>query len=137
MGDGEFVGHKWVNLLEEGECLFLLGTSKVDSFGQFYGKRWSIETCFQNFKQPGFNLEKTHLQDFSKLKKRLALVSIADSFCQSVGVCIHRKVKKIKNKKHGYKAKSFTRKGIDLLREITRPNQSLPEELLFRLEAFI
>jgi hypothetical protein len=125
----------WVKPLEAGAYLFLLGTAKVAFFGQFYRKRWSIETCFQRFKQRGFNLEKTHLKALAKLRKLVALVSIADSFCQSLG--IYQKVKKIKNKKHGYKAKSFTRKGIDFLREITRPDQNLPAEFLLRMEALL
>jgi hypothetical protein len=125
----------WVKPLEAGEYLFLLGTAKVEFFGQFYRKRWSIETCFQSFKERGFNLEKTHLQDFTKLKKLVALVSIAYSFCSSIGIYFHRKVKKIKSKNHGYKANSFTRKGIDFLREITRPSQTLPAAFLLRLNA--
>jgi Transposase DDE domain len=127
----------WVKPLGAGEYLFLLGTAKVEFFGQFYRKRWSIETCFQSFKQRGFNLEKTHLKHLTKLKKLVALVSIAYSFCQSVGIYVDQKVKKIKSKTHGYKAKSFTRKGIDLLRQITRPEQSLPAEFVLRLQALL
>lgn len=130
-------GSVWVKPLEGGEYLFLFGTAKVELFGQFYRKRWSIETCFQSFKQRGFNLEKTQLKDLTKLKKLVALVSIAYSFCQSIGIYLHQKVQKIKKKKHGYKAKSFTRKGIDFLREISRPEQTLPEDCLRRIQALV
>ena len=77
-------GDVWVKPLEAGAYLILLATAKVEFFGQLYRKRWRIETCFQSFKQRGFNLEKTHLKDLNKLKKLVALVSIAYSFCQSV-----------------------------------------------------
>jgi hypothetical protein len=76
MVDGVW-GNSWVQPLQAGEYLFLFGNAKVEFFGQFYRKRWSIETCFQAFKERGFNLEKTHVKDLSKLKKLVALVSIA------------------------------------------------------------
>jgi hypothetical protein len=128
-------GQVWVKPLEEGDYLFLFGTAKVEFFGQFYRKRWTIEGCFQSFKQRGFNLENTHLKDFAKLKKLVALVSIAYSFCVSMGVYMHQKVQKIATRKHGYKAKSFSRKGIDTIREIFRPAQPLPELILNRIRS--
>ena len=75
--------------------------------GQLYRKRWTIEACFQTFKERGFDLEKTHLKDFSKLKKLLALVSLAYSIATSMGIYMHRKVQKINTKNHGYKANSL------------------------------
>jgi hypothetical protein len=107
------VGHVWVKALPEGDYLYLFGNAKVEYFGQFYRKRWRIETVFQAFKKRGFNLENTHLKMLAKLKKLVALVSIAYSICVSIGIYEHQKVQKIKTKKHGYKAKSFARKGID------------------------
>ena len=79
------VGHVWVMLLDNGDYLFLFGTVEVKFMGQLYRKRWSIEVCFQNMKRRGFNLEDTHLQDDEKLKKLVALVSIAYAFCASRG----------------------------------------------------
>lgn len=126
------VGHVWVKALPEGEYLFLFGTAKVAYFGGFYRKRWTIECVFQAFKKRGFNLENTHLKSLVKLKKLVALVGIAYSICVSMGVYQHQKVQKIKTKKHGYKAKSFSRKGIDSIREVCRQGQELPKALLSR-----
>jgi hypothetical protein len=53
-------GQVWVKPLEKGDYLFLFGTTKVELMGQLYGKRWTIEACFQTFKERGFDLEKTH-----------------------------------------------------------------------------
>jgi len=128
-------GQVWVKPLEKGDYLFLFGTASVEFFGQFYRKRWTIETCFQAFKERGFDLEKTHLKDLTKLKKLVALVSIAYSFCLSMGICLHKKVQKIQTKNHGYKASSFVRKGIDFIRQISRPEQDLPEALMNRIKA--
>jgi hypothetical protein len=126
------VGHVWVKALPEGEFLYLFGSGKVEYFGQFYRKRWTIESVFQAFKMRGFNLENTHLKVLAKLKKLVALVSIAYSICVSMGGYQHQKVQKIKTKKHGYKAKSFSRKGIDCIREVFRQGQELPQALMNR-----
>lgn len=134
MVDGVW-GNIWVKPLQAGEYLFLFGTAKVEFFGQFYRKRWTIETCFQSFKERGFNLEKSHVKDLSKLKKLIALVSIAYSICISTGVYIHQKRQKIQMKNHGYKAKSFPRKGIDTIREIFRKAQSIPEFAINRINS--
>jgi hypothetical protein len=126
------VGNVWAKALTGGDYLFLFGTAKVAYFGQLYRRRWTIESLFQAFKTRGFNLENTHLKSLAKLKKLVALVSIAYSICVSIGVYQHQKVQKIKTKKHGYKAKSFSRKGIDLIREVCRQWQELPKALLNR-----
>jgi hypothetical protein len=128
-------GQVWVQALAEGDYLFLFGTANVEYFGQFYRKRWTIEVCFQSFKERGFDLERTQLKKASKLKKLVALVSIAYSFCLSMGIYMHEKVQKIKTKNHGYKSKSFVRKGIDYIREISRTAQDLPETLINRIHA--
>jgi predicted amino acid-binding ACT domain protein len=91
------VGHVWVKTLPDGDYLFLFGTAKVEYFGGFYPKRWTIECVFQAFKKRGFNLENTHLKVMAKLKKLVALVAIAYSICVSMGIYQHQKVQKIKN----------------------------------------
>lgn len=113
----------WANVYAkqlQDDILFLFGTAKVEYLAQFYQKRWRIECFFQNVKRRGFNLEDTHLKALEKLKKLLALVSIAYAFAANMGLHHHRKVKPIEVKNHGYKANSFSRKGIDLIREGVR-----------------
>jgi Transposase DDE domain len=101
----------------KGELLFLIGTVKAEYLTQFYKKRWTIETVFQAFKERGFNLENTHFKKNEKLKKLVAVISLAYAFCVSMGVFKHEKEKSIKIKKHSRKAKSFFRYGLDFLRE--------------------
>ena len=131
------VGHVWVMLLEDGDYLFLFGTVEVKFIGQLYRKRWSIEVCFQNMKKRGFDLEDTHLQDNEKLKKLVALVSIAYAFCASLGIYYHQKIEKIRVKNHGYKANSFVRKGIDLIQDWFRAENYMPDKVLNRFLCFI
>lgn len=131
------VGNVWVTQLADGDYLFLFGTTEGKFMGQLYRKRWCIETCFQNMKGRGFDLENTHLQDNGKLKKLVALVSIAYGICVSLGIYYHQKIKPIKMKKHGYKANSFARKGIDLIREWCRPENTIPTKVYQRILSFI
>jgi hypothetical protein len=114
------VGDIWAKRLEGDDFLFLFGTVNVDFMGQLYRKRWGIECFFQSMKGRGFDLEKTHLKSPGKLSKLVALVSIAYGVCRNMGIYYHVKVQKIKTKKHGYKGKSFVRKGIDLIRQYFR-----------------
>lgn len=113
-------GQVWVKQLDEAEYLYLFGTVEVTLLGQLYRKRWCIEAFFQNLKQRGFNLESTHLRSLDKLSKLVALVSLAYAFCASLGVYYHQKVQPIKTKKHGYKANSFARYGLNQLRALLR-----------------
>ncbi len=101
----------------KGELLFLFGTIEVKFLEQFYKKRWLIETVFQSFKSRGFNLEQTHLKDNVRLKKMVALVSMAYAFCTSLGIFRDQNEKPIKIKNHKRKTKSFFRYGLDFIRD--------------------
>lgn len=111
----------WANVyakrLAGGDLLFLLGTPKTHLLSQLYKRRWRIECFFQNIKKRGFDLEATHLNDFDKLKKLVALVSIAYAIVANIGLHTGIKGEGIEVKNHGYKANSFSRKGIDVVRE--------------------
>lgn len=117
-------GHVYLKKLSSGDLLYLF-SSMQDYQGQVYRKRWTIEACFQAFKSRGFDLESTHLKCLEKIKKLLALVSIAFAMCVSMGIYQDEKVKKIKVKNHGYKANSFFRHGMDTIREMLyrKPDQ--------------
>ena len=111
----------WCNImlkkLPDGDFLILAGNLLAKQLGGFYRRRWSIEVFFQSAKGRGFNLENTHLKSSEKIKKLIVFVSIAVGICINIGKHYHKKVQKIKIKKHGYKSNSFFRKGLDILRE--------------------
>ena len=119
-------GQAQVTALAGGEYLFLFGTVPAPLLGQLYRKRWTIEQCFQNLKGRGFDLRSTHLQCRVKRQKLVALVSLAYALCVSLGSYQHRKVHPIPVKNHGRKSTSFSRCGLDLLREMTRPRSPGP-----------
>jgi len=116
-------GQVYLKRLADGGLLYLFGTIEARYLGQVYRRRWTIEACFESFRSRGFDLEGTHLKELAKLKKLVALVSIAFGMCVSLGIYQHEKVKKIKVKKHGYKANSFFRHGLDTLREMMKKDE--------------
>lgn len=116
MVDGVW-GNVYGKRLPDGDILYLFGTAKVNFLTDFYKKRWRIECFFQNIKKRGFDLEDTHLIDFEKLKKLMAMVSIAYAFAANMGLHHHLRVKFIPVKNHGYKKNSFSRTGINIIRE--------------------
>jgi len=80
--------------------------------GQLYRKRWTIEVFFQSIKGRGFDLEKTHLQAIEKLKKLIAMVSIAYAVCRNMDIYYHKKVQKIKIKNTDIEVQVFLEKGL-------------------------
>ena len=111
----------WCNVmlkkLPDSDFLIIVGNLPAKQLAGFYRRRWSIEVFFQSVKGRGFNLENTHLKSSDKIKKLIVFVSIAVGMCINIGKRHHKKVQKIKTKKHGYKSNSFFRKGLDILRE--------------------
>jgi hypothetical protein len=100
-----------------GQYLLLMGSFAGAKREKIYPKRWSIEVGFQNFKSRGFNLEATHLRASSKMSKLLVFVSLAGANCVKVGYAFDKKLKGVKLKKHGYRAQSILREGLDIVRE--------------------
>ena len=113
-------GMVWVTALADGDFLFLFGNVGLAYMDQCHARRWTSEQCFQNLKGRGFNLENTGLRCLDKLRKLVALVSLAYAFCLSQRA--NRRGTPIARKKHGYPAKSLSRHGLNILRQLTRPN---------------
>jgi len=70
---------------------------------------------FIALKSSGFNLEKTHLQDIERIEKLVSRVFIAFVWRYKVGIYIDFNEQKIKIKKHGYRAKSLFKYGLDYI----------------------
>lgn len=100
----------------DSDWLLVGGSLPVKKLFAHYRHRWSIETFFQSLKKRGFRLEDTHLHDLDRLKKLMAMVSLAFVFCWQVGYYHHRNRSPITSSANGYKRNSFFRRGLDLLR---------------------
>lgn len=111
-----------------GNRLFLSGTRLKDEFMivvsdvrgddviETYLKRWEIETLFGCLKTRGFRFEDTHMTDPEKIGKLMALLTIAFCWAHVIGEWQHE-LHPIPLKKHGRRAKSIFRLGLDFLRK--------------------
>lgn len=129
-------GQVWVKALAGGEFLFLFGTAGLPDLGQLHARRWTIEQCFQNLKGRGFQLDNSHLRCLHKLRKLLALVTLAYAFCLGVGQVANQRTP-IAHKNHGYRANSLARNGLNILRQITRPATQTRHKLVRLVDALL
>ena len=103
--------------LPNGEYLILATNNDPELAIKDYSQRWEIETLFGCLKSRGFRFESTHMTNPERNSKLLALLAIAFCWCHITGEWLHSQ-KPIKIKKHGRKAISIFRYGLDQLREI-------------------
>jgi hypothetical protein len=103
---------------EKPELLIIISYNKNEQSFLNYKERWQIETCFRAMKSSGFDIENTHLQEIERLEKLINLVMIAFIWCYKVGDYIDRYVKPIDIKKHGHRAKSIFKYGLEYISNI-------------------
>lgn len=102
--------------LSDGELLIVITDTLLADPIAHYGKRWEIETLFGCLKSRGFRFEDTHIVNPARIRKLLVLLCVAFCWAHKAGEWQHKE-KPIKVKKHGRKAQSLFRYGLDLLRE--------------------
>jgi hypothetical protein len=114
--------------LPDNSLLVVIGHPDAQGLVRDYALRWGIETLFGIFKTRGFCLESTHFTDPERLRKLLALLTLALAWSLKTGLEIHR-LHPIPLKKHGRRAQSLFRLGFDYLRHLilcpSLPNFSL------------
>lgn len=96
------------------ELQIIVSFNKPDQAQSLYKERWQIETAFRALKTSGFNIEDTHLTDIDRLNKLFALVLVAFVWAYKAGIYLN-KLYPIKIKKHGRKAKSLFKYGLNFL----------------------
>jgi len=101
--------------LNKGEFLIIVSFNKPEESKKYYAQRWQIEMTFRAMKSSGFDIEKTHLQDIERVEKLILLVMIAFVWCYKVGIHIHQNIKAITIKKHGRRAISIFKYGLDYI----------------------
>ena len=87
-----------------------------------YGKRWPLETPFGFLKSRDFDLESTHLTDPKRLKMLIGVLTLCLLWGLRVGEVLNQK-KPITCKKHGRKAISLFRLGLDYLHHLINNSQ--------------
>ena len=125
------------------DFIAILTNSQARNAIKNYRQRWTIEVLFQCLKSRGFDLQSTHLQHDKRITKLFMMCSLAFALCLSVGIYSHYKIATIPKKNHGYKALSFFRKGLDVIRENIKLNLSMKkifkelfDEAICRLQQF-
>ena len=84
---------------------------------QRYSLRWKIEQLFKELKGSGFDLEKTHLANASRLSTLLILLAIAYAWILKVGQNLaEQKPRLVKKCKHGAPRNSITKLGFTEIR---------------------
>lgn len=115
--------------LDDGELLVVIAPVGTHNLVKDYALRWGIETLFGIFKTRGFCLESTHFTDAERLSKLFALLTLALGWAMRTGLWLHQ-WQPIEIKKHGRRAKSLFRLGLDYLRHLVL-NPSPPNESNF------
>jgi hypothetical protein len=101
--------------LTKGEFLIVISFNNPDQARADYKQRWQIEMCFKAMKSSGFDIQKTHLTDIDRIEKLVLLIMIAFVWCYKIGIYLHQQVKEITIKKHGRKAISIFKYGLQFL----------------------
>lgn len=103
--------------IKDGKLDFCIVVSfnKPDEALEKYRQRWQIETLFKGLKSSGFNLEDTHVTHLDRLEKLILLVMVAFVWCYKLGDYIDTEIKPIPIKKHGNRAVSVFKYGLDYL----------------------
>ena len=96
------------------DFLIIISFNKPEKAQEDYKKRWQIQMCFKAVKSSGFDIEKTHLQDIERLEKLVLLVMVAFVWCYKIGIYLHQ-INPIAIKKHGRKAKSIFKYGLNFV----------------------
>jgi len=103
------------------ELQIIVSFNKPDKAQALYKERWQIESAFKALKTSGFNIEDTHLADIERVSKLLSLVLIAFAWVYRAGIYLDT-LKPIKIKKHGRRAKSLFKYGLNYIANLLFSN---------------
>ena len=99
------------------ELQIIISFNNPQRANSLYKERWQIESAFKALKSSGFNLEDTHLTESDRVQKLFSLVIIAFTWAYIVGIELDI-LNPIKIKKHGRRAKSLIKYGLDYISNI-------------------
>lgn len=105
---------KIINRENKPELQIIVSYNKPDKAQALYKERWQIESAFKALKTSGFNIEDTHLTDVDRVCKLFSLVLIAFAWVYKAGIYLDT-LEPIKIKKHGRRAKSLFKYGLNYI----------------------
>lgn len=113
--------------LATGDYLILISNLPIRNAPYYYAKRWEIEVLFAALKKRGFNFESTHITIPERINNLIAILALAFVWAIIIGQWAAENTKKIPVKKHGRKAISIFRLGLDQIRIKMLNNKDLEE----------
>ncbi len=100
------------------ELQIIISFNKPEDALEVYKERRQIETVFRALISSGFNIEDTHLTEIERIEKLFALVIVAFTWAYLVGNYLDKYIKPIPIKKHGKKAKSLFKQGLNYIASV-------------------
>jgi transposase len=104
------------------EFQIIISFNQPENAQKFYRERWQIETAFRALKSSGFNIEDTHLTDLNRIEKLFSIVMLAFAWAYVVGVFANENIKPVRILKHGKKAKSLFKYGMEIIASVLLNN---------------
>jgi hypothetical protein len=109
------------------ELQVIISFNEPEESKSLYKQRWQIESAFKALKSSGFNIEDTHLTEMDRIEKLLSLVLIAFVWSYKIGLYLNA-LKPISVKKHGRKAYSYFKFGLNSLAKVININNLIEFE---------
>jgi len=103
------------------ELQVIISFNEPEESKSLYKQRWQIESAFKALKSSGFNIEDTHLTEMDRIEKLLSLLLIAFVWSYKIGLYLNT-LKPISVKKHGRKAYSYFKFGLNSLAKVININ---------------
>ena len=132
---GEYVylaGARLRNSQGDPELQILICYNHPDEAIATYRERWQIETCFRAMKSSGFDMEATHLRDIERITRLVAMVCIALVWAYLVGEHKDLNIKPIRILKHGHRAKSLVKYGLEEISDVLSRPWRKPDFNIFK-----
>lgn len=107
----------------KGERRLLLVVGTVRRLLRLYRLRWGIEVLFAGLKSRGFDFETTHLRAAGRLSTLVGVLALAYSVAHATGRFLSARAP-IRVKRHGRRARSVFRLGLDHLRHVLLRSQT-------------
>ncbi len=107
------------------ELQILVSYCDAEKSLEMYRQRWQTETMYKGLKSSGFNIENSHVRELNRMSNLFAIIMIAYVWCYLVGIYINNHIKEIKVLKHGRRAVSLFKYGLDYIADclINRRNR--------------
>lgn len=121
----------------EDDYLIVVTNRSPENAVEIYALRWEIETLFGCLKSKGFHFEDTHITNRDRIKKLIALLTVAFCWAHLTGEWRHEHERTIRLKKHGRPQYNLFRYGLEwITRALIERGQALRRLLRVFLACF-